>query len=344
MSLAYGAVGWNRQKIIYDLIVLLGIAAYLSVFALVNLSLYPDVTAETIVIRGFGSAALILLHLILVIGPLSRLNKRFLPLLYNRRHLGVIMFFLALVHAGMAILQFHAFGDMNPIASILASNTNVGSVASFPFQPLGLLALMILFLMAATSHDFWLANLTPPVWKALHMSVYGAYLLLLGHVVLGVLQAERSPLLASLLGIGLVVVITLHLIAGFRNMDREWTTGTEFVDICCVDDIPENRAKIVFLSGERVAVFHYDNKISAVSNVCRHQNGPLGEGKIIDGCITCPWHGFQYRPADGASPPPFTEKVPTFPVMVVGDRVLVSPIPNKPGTYVEPANVAESAS
>mgnify|MGYP003753304843 CR=1 FL=1 len=46
-------------------------------------------------------------------------------------------------------------------------------------------------------------------------------------------------------------------------------------------------------------------------NVCKHQMGPLGEGKIIDGCITCPWHGYQYLPANGQSPPPFTEMVKT---------------------------------
>jgi hypothetical protein len=33
----------------------------------------------------------------------------------------------------------------------------------------------------------------------------------------------------------------------------------------------------------------------------------LGEGKIVDGCITCPWHGYQYRPADGVAGP-FTER------------------------------------
>jgi nitrite reductase/ring-hydroxylating ferredoxin subunit len=59
-----------------------------------------------------------------------------------------------------------------------------------------------------------------------------------------------------------------------------------------------------------VAIFKYDGKISAISNVCQHQNGPLGEGKIIDGLVTCPWHGFQYCPHDGASPEPFKEKVP----------------------------------
>jgi len=111
----------------------------------------------------------------------------------------------------------------------------------------------------------------------------------------------------------------------------------DFVDACAVADIPENRARIVCLSGERVAIFKYDGKVSAVSNVCQHQNGPLGEGKILDGCITCPWHGYQYLPQTGASPPPFVEKVPTFNVRVKNGRVLVQPKPNPPGTRAEPA-------
>jgi nitrite reductase/ring-hydroxylating ferredoxin subunit len=94
---------------------------------------------------------------------------------------------------------------------------------------------------------------------------------------------------------------------------------------------------VVSLTGERVAVFRYDGRISAISNVCQHQNGPLGEGKILDGCVTCPWHGYQYRPADGASPPPFQERVPTFRVRVEDGRIFVDPRPLPPGTFVEPA-------
>ena len=51
--------------------------------------------------------------------------------------------------------------------------------------------------MAATSHDFWLHNLSAPVWKRLHMLVYVAYALLIAHVTLGALQSETSPLLAA---------------------------------------------------------------------------------------------------------------------------------------------------
>lgn len=348
MSTSYQAVGWNRQKKLYDLVLVLGVALYLLVFVAGNLLVHPGATAETTLIRAFGTAALLLLQVVLVIGPLCRLDRRFLPLLYNRRHLGVTTFVLGLAHGGFALVQFHAAGDVNPFVSLLASNSRWASLAQFPFQQLGLAALVILFLMAATSHDFWLANLTPPVWKGLHMAVYGAYALLIAHVTLGVLQAETSPVLAGVLGAGLAAVVGLHLAAAWkeRAADRPRdgeaaAAGPEagFVDVCAVADIPEKRARVVCLAGERVAVFRYDGKVSAISNVCRHQNGPLGEGRIIDGCVTCPWHGFQYLPDTGAAPPPFTEKVPTFRVRVAGGRVWVDPRPNPPGTRVEPARV-----
>jgi len=256
------------------------------------------------------------------------------------------MFFLAFVHGAFSLVQFHAFGDRNPIESLFLSNTNYASLAEFPFQPLGAAALAILFLMAATSHDFWLANLTPPVWKALHMLVYVAYALVVAHVSLGALQAETSPLLIGLMSLGMIAVFGLHWTAGAREVegDREIDEpppGTAFVRVATVEEIPDNRAKVVCVGGERVAIYHYDGKISAVSSVCQHQNGPLGEGRIIDGCITCPWHGYQYNPESGSSPPPFDEKVPTFKVQVAEGFVFIDPLPNPPGTPVPPALTGE---
>jgi methionine sulfoxide reductase heme-binding subunit len=341
MSVEYKAVQWNRQKKIYDAVLIGGVAAYLMAFGVVTEILFPRVTEEILLMRAFGTAAFLLLHFILCIGPLCRLNPKFLPLLYNRRHAGVTLFLLALIHAVLVVTTYHAGGDMNPILSIFASGKFDGTIASIPFQPFGFFALLILFLMAATSHDFWLTNLSAPVWKSLHMLVYIAYALLVLHVTFGVLQSETSPVFAGAVAFGLVTVLGLHVMAGRKEMkaDNEHNIISDngFVDACAVIDIPENRARIVFLSGERVAVFKYEGKISAVSNVCQHQNGPLGEGKIVSGCITCPWHGYQYLPETGASPPPFVEKVPTFNVRVKNGRVLVHPKPNRAGTRAEPA-------
>jgi len=344
MSHNYKAVGWNRQKKRYDGILLSGVAIYLIVFVVLGLVLHPQITAETLLIRAFGTCALLLLHIILCIGPLCRMEPRFLPLLYNRRHMGVTMFILAFAHSGFAIIQFHALGNVNPFVSVLTSNTRFDSLSQFPFEIFGVIALFILFLMAATSHDFWLANLTAPVWKSLHMGVYLAYASLVLHVTLGILQSETSPVYIVLMGIGMMVVLGSHLVAAMkeRQRDRELHGGmpSDFVDVCSVDEITENRAKIVTLSGERIAVFRYEGKVSAISNVCQHQNGPLGEGCIINGLVTCPWHGYQYDPATGASPPPFTEKVPTFRVEIANGRVRVFAKPMPAGTRVEPAVIA----
>ena len=343
MSVQYQAVGWNRQKRVYDITLAGSVAVYLAVFTGAGSVVHPNATAETLIIRAFGTAAFLLLNVILAIGPLCRLNPRFLPLLYNRRHLGVTAFVLALAHGGFSIFQFHALGDTNPLVSVFVSNPRYGSFAQFPFQSLGFLALLILSVMAATSHDFWLHNLTPAVWKRIHMLVYLAYALLVAHVTLGSVQSERSPILALTLAAGLLTLITLHALAARREARVDTAVPSSgldgYIDVGPVDAIPENRAAIVCAGGERVAVFRYDGRISAVSNVCRHQNGPLGEGRVVDGCITCPWHGYQYKPETGAAPPPFTEKVETYAVRVRDGRVQIDPRAHRPGTYVEPARV-----
>jgi len=341
MGAAYTSVQWNRQKRFYDFALVGGVALYLLAFGAITKFLFPFVTEEILLMRAFGTAAFLLLHIILCIGPLCRLNPKFLPLLYNRRHAGVTCFLLALIHAVLVVATYHAGGDINPILSIFVSSPLIGSVAGVPFQPFGFFALVILFLLAATSHDFWLANLTAPVWKGLHMAVYFAYALLVLHVTFGTLQGETSWFYVAAMAVGLLTVLSLHIAAARKEIALDGqiknTVADKFVDACAVADIAENRARIVCMSGERVAIFKYDGKISAVSNVCQHQNGPLGEGKIVAGCITCPWHGYQYVPETGASPPPFAEKVPTFNIRVKNGRVWIDPKPNPAGSRAEPA-------
>ena len=131
-------------------------------------------------------------------------------------------------------------------------------------------------------------------------------------------------------------VTTLHILSGRREreMDEGVPAGDDgWLPVGPPLSIPDKRARIVASrSGERIAVFRDGARIGAITNLCAHQGGPVGEGCIIDGLVTCPWHGFQYRLEDGCAPPPFTEKLATHRVRVNRGSVEVDPRPLPPGT------------
>lgn len=347
MSHQYVTVQWTPYKRRYDLVLAIAVVTYLATFFVIGATVnrgQDAISPEILLIRATGTAAIILLHVTLSLGPLARLDRRFLPLLYNRRHLGVTTFALALVHAVVVTGFYHGFGVLSPFTSLLTSNVQYRSISAFPFEVLGLFALAILFVMAATSHDFWLTNLSPRVWKSIHMLVYVAWLSVVLHVALGALQSERNPIYATLLIAGVVWLGAIHVIAGRREVRKRaaMRINTDWIDAAGIDDIAEGRGKVIHLPGhDRVAIFRHAGGFSAVTNVCAHQGGPLGEGRIVAGCITCPWHGFTYRPADGCAPPPFTEKIATYELRIRDGRILLNINPLPPGTHVEPATIED---
>jgi nitrite reductase/ring-hydroxylating ferredoxin subunit/DMSO/TMAO reductase YedYZ heme-binding membrane subunit len=345
MSARYVPVGWNRAKLAYDAVLVAAIAVYVLGFTGLGPLLQDParpLDGQSLAIKAWGSCAFLLLTLALAIGPVARLDRRFLPLLYNRRHLGVLTCAVALTHA-TAVLGWHfAYSPTPALVALLSSEPGLDQVPGLPFIPFGIAALLILVLLAATSHDFWLAFLTPPVWKALHMALYPAYALVVAHVGLGYLQAATSPALASLVALSCAALVGLHLAAGRREARADGIFAgaapeAPWVVAGRAADIPEGGAVTVRPpAGEKVAIFRHQGRLSAVSNLCAHQNGPLGEGRVVDGCITCPWHGFQYRLEDGCAPPPFTEKLATYRLRLEAGEVWLDPRPNPPGTRVEP--------
>ena len=349
MSARYEPVGWNTAKAVYDAVALAAIGAYLAAF----LWLAPrfqtisgpldDYTAR---MNAFGTCAFLLMTLILCIGPAARLDPRFLPLLYNRRHLGVMTAGVALAHAWAAIDWYFSYSPRPRFVMLLDGNTSFGQIQGFPFELFGIAGLLILAVLAVTSHDFWLDFLTPRVWKALHMLLYVGYLAVVLHVALGALQAAQNPLLAVVVAFSVVLVAGLHLLAGRVEVRRDASVAPMAADAPWViagpvDGMEDGAGMVVHLAdAEPVAIFRHDGRLSAVTNLCAHQNGPLGEGRVIDGCITCPWHGFQYRLVDGCAPPPFTEKLATYRLRVTDGMILLDPRPNPPGTPVEPVSVS----
>ena len=349
MSVKYTPVGWNSNKIVYDAFMLGAIAVYILVFIKLAPMYAPNLTAtdEPIVrMRAFGSCAFLMLTFVLCIGPLARLDTRWLPVLYNRRHFGVMTAAVATAHLSYVAGHYAGLSPTAPEVAVLSSNTSFGQLLGFPFEVFGIAALTILLILAITSHDFWLSFLTPPLWKSIHMLVYVAYAAATLHVAFGPLQATTHPALAAVALAAVTLVGGLHLVAARRDSAFERANplpmaGPAWIDAGDPATIPEKRARIVVLpDGSRVALFRYDGKLSAVTNVCVHQNGPLGEGRIIGGKVTCPWHGFQYGADDGCAPAPYTERIATYRIKLEGGRVFVDPTPNAPGTRVIPLELS----
>jgi nitrite reductase/ring-hydroxylating ferredoxin subunit/DMSO/TMAO reductase YedYZ heme-binding membrane subunit len=320
-------------------VLLAAVVLYLVLFVLVDTWIErpkDELAAIDQRIRAFGSCAFLMLTVILSIGPLARLDRRFLPLLYNRRHFGVLAFCIAAIPFWFMLDWYVAQDALPNIVGELTTWPDYAKFIGFPFKALGLAALLILFVMAATSHDFWLAFLTPRDWKGLHMAVYVAYGLVVMHVALGAMQSDRTPFLPLMLIGGFGTVTVLHVLAARREraLDRGTAASPDgWLLVGNPRSIPDKQAVIVAApGGERIAVFRDGTQVAALTNVCAHQQGPLGEGRIIEGCVTCPWHGHQFRLQDGCAPPPFTEKLATYRVRLRDGVIEVDPRPLPPGT------------
>jgi nitrite reductase/ring-hydroxylating ferredoxin subunit/DMSO/TMAO reductase YedYZ heme-binding membrane subunit len=352
MSHAYKPVLWNRNKLIYDAFLVVGVGAYLVIFMELAVILSPAVRlveAPIYKMRAYGSCAFVLLSIILAIGPLARLDARFLPLLYNRRHFGVITAGVAILHAKAVLDWYFAFAPIPKIEGLFTANTSFGHIIGFPFELFGVFSLTILVVMAVTSHDFWLSFLTPRLWKAMHMLVYAAYASIVLHVALGSLVGGGNPVTLMVVASSMTVLITLHLLTGLREArkDRAFDAALAkdgWVTFGDLGDFTEGRALIgTGAGGERIAVFKFKGRLSALANVCSHQGGPVGEGKVVLGLVTCPWHGYQYRLEDGCSPPPFKERIRKYRVRLQGTTVWVDPVALPLGTILEPVQISETS-
>ena len=91
---------------------------------------------------------------------------------------------------------------------------------------------------------------------------------------------------------------------------------------CTADELTEGEPTVVDVDGTDVALFVVDGEYYALDNVCPHQGGPLGDGKVEDDCVYCPWHGWQFELKTGDHVHG-KGSAKTYPVRVEDDDVVV---------------------
>lgn len=88
--------------------------------------------------------------------------------------------------------------------------------------------------------------------------------------------------------------------------------------------LPEDQGTVAVVGEREIALFRAGEQVYAYPNVCLHKEGPVGEGLVVDGIVTCPWHGRQYDITTGAClNDPGLGSLETIPVVVEGDDVSV---------------------
>ena len=282
----------------------------------------PDL--DVFLVRASAVLTFLFLSAAISLGPLARLWRPATSVIYNRRHLGVTTWALAMLHAGF-VLHYGNDWKLSNLLEVLPGQRLWG----VPFTLFGAGALLVLTAMALTSWDYVLHAWGPPRWKRLHMAVYVAYGFVVVHFLarfLGDPPLHRR-FLTGLLSVA-ALVAARHLASAMKEArgDRPApAAGDGLILLGTFTELPEGRAITVHVHGERVAVVRTDGALYAISNVCPHQNGPLGEGVVRDGYLECPWHGYQFDPKTGLGPPGFSDRVPTYELVTRGNQTYLRP-------------------
>jgi nitrite reductase/ring-hydroxylating ferredoxin subunit/uncharacterized membrane protein len=102
--------------------------------------------------------------------------------------------------------------------------------------------------------------------------------------------------------------------------------GTDWHDVLAEDELADGKPRCVDVDDVHVLVVRHDGELFALSDHCAHRGGPLHEGEVADGCVTCPWHGSVFRLRDGAvERGPTAYPQPKWDVRTEGGRVHVRP-------------------
>lgn len=99
----------------------------------------------------------------------------------------------------------------------------------------------------------------------------------------------------------------------------------EWTEVARLSDLPDGQPFRANAGDVPLVLVRRGDTVDALANACSHQGGPLSEGKVIDGCLECPWHQTRFSLATGKvvdGPGVFAQ--PRYPVRIQDGAVLVA--------------------
>ncbi len=106
----------------------------------------------------------------------------------------------------------------------------------------------------------------------------------------------------------------------------------QWIDVGCLDDIPRRGARCVQTGATTIALFRTsDDRVFALEDRCPHQGGPLSQGIVHDGCVTCPLHNWVISLESGVARGADDGATRAYACRLDGERIYLS-LSAKPGT------------
>jgi len=98
----------------------------------------------------------------------------------------------------------------------------------------------------------------------------------------------------------------------------------DFYEVASLSDLPNGERLFVEIDGQPLVIFNIAGKIFAISDICTHDDGPLGDGDLEDYNIVCPRHGAEFDVRSGkVMSMPAARDIPAYPVRTINGKVEV---------------------
>ena len=96
------------------------------------------------------------------------------------------------------------------------------------------------------------------------------------------------------------------------------------LEVARIEEVPAGRVKLVRAHGLELILCRAGDHFRAYRNVCPHANAPLHTGRVTDGTLRCPWHGWEFDLETGRHVLQPACTLDAYPVEVEGDRLFVT--------------------
>jgi nitrite reductase/ring-hydroxylating ferredoxin subunit/multimeric flavodoxin WrbA len=106
------------------------------------------------------------------------------------------------------------------------------------------------------------------------------------------------------------------------------TANNNWFDAGPADELSRQPVQQISIGRVKIALTYGGGQFGAISGVCNHVGGPLGEGRLDGEYVVCPWHYWKFHCRTGQGEPGYEDDcVPAHEVKVEGGRVWINPVP-----------------